>query len=181
MTYPAFYQAWHQQEGVEKTTIPDRQSLNQPDLPQSLQSAIANDPQLSQIIHLICIDGSKFINPNNPAAKIYTEMVKRGCPKGDDGTPKTMAELQIYWDLLEIESDKPVVLVFYASSTDSTSGKDTALPCPYSETFLSDLSKFGDRICVVSNQPFDHIPLKFFAPSQAIADVMQWIRAIAFS
>ncbi|HEY9613554.1 NACHT domain-containing protein, partial [Allocoleopsis sp.] len=44
MTYPAFYQAWHQQEGVDNTTTPDSQSLNQGDLPQSLQSAIANDP-----------------------------------------------------------------------------------------------------------------------------------------
>jgi hypothetical protein len=43
MTYPAFYQAWHQQEGVEKTTTSNSQSLNQADLPQSLQSAIAND------------------------------------------------------------------------------------------------------------------------------------------
>jgi hypothetical protein len=176
MTYPAFYQAWHQQEEVDNTTTSDRQNLNQADLPQSLQSAIANDPQLSQTIHLICIDGSKFIDSNNPAAKIYAEMVKRGCPKCNDGTPKTMAELQIYWDLLE--SDKRVVLVFYASSTHTTSAKDTALPCPYSETFLSDLSKFGDRICVVTNQPLDHIPLKFFTPSHAIADVVDWIRTI---
>ncbi|HEY9605356.1 MAG TPA: HEAT repeat domain-containing protein, partial [Allocoleopsis sp.] len=36
MNYPAFYQAWHQQEGVGKTTSPDHQSLNQADLPQSL-------------------------------------------------------------------------------------------------------------------------------------------------
>jgi HEAT repeat protein len=36
MTYPAFYQAWHQQEGVGKTTTCDSQSLNQADLPQSL-------------------------------------------------------------------------------------------------------------------------------------------------
>ncbi|MEW6495304.1 MAG: NACHT domain-containing protein, partial [Cyanobacteriota bacterium] len=178
MTYPDFYQAWHQQEEVGKITTSDSQSLNQADLPQSLHSAIANDPQLSQIIHLIGIDSSKFIDPNNPAAKLYTEMVKRGCPKCDDGTPKTMAELQIYWDLLEIEFDKRVVLVFYASSTDITSAKDTALPCPYSETFLSDLSKFGDRICVVTNQPFDHIPLKFFTPSQAIAHLLDWIRTI---
>ena len=28
MTYPAFYKAWHQQEEVEKTTTPDRQSLD---------------------------------------------------------------------------------------------------------------------------------------------------------
>jgi hypothetical protein len=166
MTYPDFYQAWHQQEEVEKTTTSDRQTLNQANLPQSLQSAIANDLQLSQTIHLICIDGSKFIERDRPAAKIYVEMVKRGCPKCNDGTPKTMAELQIYWDLLEIEFDKRVVLVFYASSIN-----------PYSEAFLTVLSKFGREICVITEQRFDHIPLKFFAPSQTIEDVVKWIRA----
>ncbi len=178
MTYPDFYQAWHQEEEVEKITTADRRSLNQADLPQSLQSAIANDPQLSQIIHVICIDSSKFIDPNNPAAKIYTDMVKRGCPKCDDGTPKTMAELQIYWDLLEIEFDKRIVLVFYSSSADTTSAKDTAMPCPYSETFLLDLSKFGDRICVITHPPFNHIPLKFFTPSHAVEDMKDWLQTI---
>jgi len=33
MTYPAFYQAWHQQEEVARTTTPDSQSLNQAGLP----------------------------------------------------------------------------------------------------------------------------------------------------
>jgi hypothetical protein len=105
-------------------------------------------------------------------------MVKRGCPKYDEGTPKTMAELQIYWDLLEIEFDKRVVLVFYASSTDTTPDEGTAMPCPYSSAFLTVLSKFGREICVITEQPFNHIPLKFFAPSQAIEDIVQWIRAI---
>jgi HEAT repeat protein len=33
MTYPAFYQAWNQQEEVARTTTPDSQSLNQAGLP----------------------------------------------------------------------------------------------------------------------------------------------------
>jgi hypothetical protein len=180
MTYPAFYEAWHSQEGVEMTTIPNGQSLNQADLQESLQSAIAN-AQLSQISHLVCIDTSKFIDPDNPAAKIYVEMVKQGCSKSDDGTPKTMQDLQVYWDLLTIESDseallrsadRTIVLMFYqnpaAEATES-----------FSPTFLTNLSKFEGAICVVTDQPFDHIPLKYFAPSQPIEDVMEWIRAIA--
>ena len=105
-----------------------------------------------------------------------------------------MAELQIYWDLLEL--DKRVVLVFYASSTE-----------PYSEAFLRDLSKFGGAICLVTSPPVPLLPgegskmqaegsksssgspsspwgegvrgwgsLQFFAPSQAIADIVEWIR-----
>jgi GTPase SAR1 family protein len=187
MTYPDFYQAWHKQEEADNTTTPNSQTLNPADLPQSLQSAIANDLQLSQTIHLICIDGSQFIDPDRPAAKIYAEMVKRGCPKCNDGTPKTMAELQIYWDLLEL--DKRVVLVFYASSTE-----------PYSEAFLRDLSKFKGEICVLTSPPTPLLPgegskssssspsspwgegvrgwgsLQFFAPSQAITDIVEWIQ-----
>jgi len=49
----------------------------------------------------------------------------------------------------------------------------------FSRTFLTNLSKFEGAICIVTDQPFDHIPLKYFTPSQPIADVVEWIRAIA--
>ncbi|MEQ9667797.1 NACHT C-terminal alpha/beta 1 domain-containing protein [Coleofasciculus sp. G2-EDA-02] len=179
MPYPDFYKAWHPQEEVGNTTTLNSQSLNQANLQESLQSAIANEPQLNQTIHLICIDTRKFIDPNNPAAKIYVEMVKQGCCKSDDGTPKTMQDLQVYWDLLTIESNRTIVLVFYTSSDNPTPGKGTALPYPYSDTFLTDLSRFEGAICIITDQPFDHIPLKYFTPSQPIADVVDWIRAIA--
>lgn len=177
MTYSAFYQAWHQhqQEEVGNTTTPNSSSLNQADLPQSLHSAIANDPQLSQIIHLICIDGSQFIDPDRPAAEIYDQMLDQKCPECNP-VPETMPALKLYWNSLKRKSDKRVVLVFYASSTDATRDKDTAMPCPYSEAFLTVLSKFGREICVIAEQRFDRIPLKFFAPSQAIADLVEWIR-----
>jgi hypothetical protein len=167
MTYPAFYQAWRQQEGIDNTTTPNSQSLNQANLQESLQSAIANDPQLSQIIHLICIDGSQFIDPERPAAEIYDQMLDQKCPEYDR-VPETMLALKLYWNSLKRNSDKQPVLAFYASSTD-----------PYSEAFLKDLSKFGKAICVITEQPFDNIDLKFFTPSQPIEDVVEWIRAIA--
>ncbi|UKO98257.1 NACHT C-terminal alpha/beta 1 domain-containing protein [Nostoc sp. UHCC 0870] len=78
-----FYLAWHQGNTEEV-------SLNHLDLPQRLQAVIKNDSQLSQNIHLICIDTSKFIEPDNPANKIYTAIVKAGCPKCSDGTPRTI-------------------------------------------------------------------------------------------
>jgi hypothetical protein len=111
MSYPAFYEAWHQQEGVEKTTTPDSQSLNQADLPQSLQTAIANDPQLSQTIHLICIDGSQFIEPDRPAAEIYDQMLDQNCPECDS-VPETMPALKLYWNSLKRKSDKRVFWCF---------------------------------------------------------------------
>ncbi|WP_446366845.1 NACHT C-terminal alpha/beta 1 domain-containing protein [Coleofasciculus sp. G3-WIS-01] len=53
------------------------------------------------------------------------------------------------------------------------------MPYPYSDTFLTDLSRFEGAICIITDQPFDHIPLKYFTPSQPIADVVDWICAIA--
>ncbi|MFP5274186.1 NACHT C-terminal alpha/beta 1 domain-containing protein [Coleofasciculus sp.] len=163
MTYPDFYQAWHQQEEVEKTTTPKTQTLNQADLPQSLQSAITNDPQLSLTIHLICIDSSQCIEPNNPA-EIYDQMLDQNCPECDS-VPETMPELKLYWKSLKRNSNKRPFLVFYASSIHS-----------YNEAFLTALSKFGREICVITDQPIDHIPLKYFTPSQSIKDILEWIR-----
>ncbi|NEQ20675.1 MAG: hypothetical protein F6K28_15840 [Microcoleus sp. SIO2G3] len=97
--------------------------------------------------------------------------------------------LKLYWNSLKRNRNKCPVLVFYASSTE-----------PYSEAFLSDLSKFGGAICVVTSPPTPLLrgegsknssgspsslqgegvrgwgSLQFFPPSQAIADVVQWIR-----
>jgi len=97
-------------------------------------------------IQLICIDGSKFIDRDNPATKIYTQMVKVGCPKCNDGTPKTMAELQAYWDLLE--SDKLVILLFYENPDSST-------PQGFSHIFLDALSRFDGAIALISEQPLN--------------------------
>jgi hypothetical protein len=160
MTYPDFYRAWNRLDRPPLIT----EKLNLAHLPQNLCTAIANDPALSQIIHLICIGASKFIDRDNPASKIYSQMVRMGCPKCEDGTPKTMQELQAYWDLLE--SDKRIVLVFYEGSG-------------FSETFLNALSKFDGAICVITTQTLDNIPLRCFSPNQAIADVVDWLKKVA--
>jgi hypothetical protein len=130
---------------------------------------------LSQTIHLICIDGCKFIDRDNPATKIYAEMLKAGCPKCLDGTPKTMPELQNYWDLLQ--SDKRVVLVFYEGTPLSIKG--TQPEVGFSETFLDALSKFDGAICLITPQILDNIPLQCIKPNEAIAQVVEWIKKIA--
>jgi HEAT repeat protein len=136
MTYPGFYQAWHQQEEVDNTTTPNTQSLNQADLPQSLQSAIANDPPAKpnyppnlhrrQPIHRTRSPRRRNIRPD---ARPELPRVR--------SVPETMPALKLYWNSLKRNSNKRPVLVFYASSTN-----------PYSEAFLTDLSKFkGDDLC----------------------------------
>ena len=125
-------------------------------------------------------------------------MLDQHCPECDR-VPETMPALKLYWNSLKRKSDKRLVLVFYASSTN-----------PYNEAFFTDLSKFKGDICIVTSPPTPLLQgegsksgsgspssalraasltqgegargwgsLQFFAPSQAIADVLKWIRAIA--
>ena len=177
MPYPDYYEAWHSApflptELLETTGIgstPSTQSLKLSNLPQLLTGTLANDAQLSKSVKPICIDGSKFIDRHNPAAKIYAEMVKAGCPKCADGTPQTMPALQTYWDLLE--TDKQIALVFYENP-------HAGEPHAFSETFLDALRKFDGAICMVSEQPESR--LKSFSPNQQnlVEYIVAWVREV---
>jgi hypothetical protein len=87
-----------------------------------------------------------------------------------------MAQLQDYWDELNLESDKHLVLVFYQSTLLVREG--TAETVGFSKSFLNDLSKFDGNICVVTEQP--DIPLKSFSSSQSnlAEDIVAWIRRV---
>jgi hypothetical protein len=185
MTYPDFYQAWHHPplafhpEIAETTGVgftPDSERLNLAGFPSLLHAAINSDSKLSDKAQIICIDGSKFIDPDNPATKIYNEMRRQSCPKSEDSKPKTMAQLQDYWDELNLESDKHLVLVFYESTLLLSEG--TAEKVGFSKSFLNDLRKFNGNICVVTEQP--DIPLKSFSSSQSnlAEDIVGWIRRV---
>jgi hypothetical protein len=162
MTYKDFYEVW---QGSKLLT----QSLDFGNLPQALNSAISNDSQLRDSVKLICIDGSKFIERDNPSGKIYSEMVKQGCSKSDDGIPKTMPDLQAYWDLLD--SEKQIVLVLYENHK-GTEPKD------FSKCFLDAISKFDGLICIVSSQPEENLCLKQFlgSDSSLIENIVKWIK-----
>ncbi|WP_341731061.1 HEAT repeat domain-containing protein [Microcoleus sp. EPA2] len=168
LPYPDFYQAWHQDTLTNSATA----SLNLANLPQDLADAINDRPDLCNKVKLICIDSYKFGNPENPATKIYNEMRLQGCDKSEDGKPKTMAELQDYWDELRIESEIPLFFLCYDSTALS------ATPTGFSEPFLKALSKFDRAICVVC-EPGD-IPLQTFSPQQKdlVANIVQWIEKV---
>lgn len=185
MSYPEFYEAWNHPpltphpEVAETTGVsftPDSQRLSPAEFSSLLRTAIGSDSELSHEVQLICIDGSKFIDPDNPATKIYNEMRCQGCPKSEDSKPKTMAQLQDYWDELNLETDKHLVLVFYESTPLLSEG--TAETVGFSKSFLNDLSKFDGNICVVTEQP--DIPLKSFSPSQSnlAEDIVGWTRRV---
>jgi len=162
LPYPTFYHAWHHPPTTPHPEVPDWQTF-----PQDIAREINNQAELSNQIQLLCIDSKNFINPDNPAAKIYTDMLKQSCPKSEDGTPKTMADLQTYWDLLLMDSDKSFILVFYNSRGEEATG--------FNETFVNDLSKFDGNIAIVSEN--NAHSLAAFSPSQSdlIGAIVRWI------
>jgi hypothetical protein len=94
----------------------------------------------------------------------------QGCDKSEDSKPKTMAELQDYWDELRIESEIPLFFICYDSTALS------ATPTGFNDSFLKAFSKFDGAICVVCEQV--NIPLPTFSPSQPdlVAAVVAWMR-----
>ncbi|MBD1838925.1 HEAT repeat domain-containing protein [Coleofasciculus sp. FACHB-501] len=175
LPYPVFYQAWHHPpvtpppevaETTEFGFTPFSQCHNLAVLLELLHAAINNDPHLRDKVQLICIDGSKFENPDNPASEIYAEMVMQGCPERQNGEPETMQALKVYCQL----KCQGVFLIFYEDISDEP-------PQGFSQTFLTSLSKFHNarKICVVSKQRCN---LQTFSPSQPnlVADIVRWMR-----
>ncbi|GET40422.1 PBS lyase HEAT domain protein repeat-containing protein [Microseira wollei NIES-4236] len=165
MPYPDFYQAWHQDTPTNTATA----SRNLANLPQYLAEAIHNQRNLCSKVKLICIDNHQFIDPENPAAEIYDEMLNQNCPEWQNGYPDTMQKLKLYWNYLRRISEIPLFFICYDSTALST-------PTGFSDPFLKALSKFDGAICVVC-EPGD-IPLRYFSPSQPnlIAEIVEWIK-----
>ncbi|NEU84444.1 hypothetical protein, partial [Nostoc sp. UIC 10630] len=168
IAYVDFHNIWHQEKSEPERIKSEQVSLKYFALPHALQVALNNDSQLNQNIHLICIDTSKFIDPDNPASRIYAAIVKAGCPKYQEGIPKTMVELQTYWDLLE--TDKQVVLLFYSGTTNITGG------VTYSNTFLNSISRFEGKICFISDLILNCNTLQVFTPNQSVDEILEWLR-----
>ncbi|WP_144017787.1 HEAT repeat domain-containing protein [Planktothrix sp. PCC 11201] len=165
LTYPDFYQSWHQDTLTNTAT----ENLNIANLPQVLAEAINNQPELCSKVKLICIDTHQFIDPENPAPEIYDLMLNQKCPEWQNGYPETMQKLKLYWNSLHRNSKNPLFFICY----DSTAL--TATPTGFSLPFLTALSKFDGAICVVSEKV--DIPLQTFSPSQPnlIADIVGWM------
>jgi len=151
LPYPDFYRAWH---GLTETqTSPLVQTLNLAQLPQLLQTQLT-ESNLHQTLQLLCIDSSKFDNRDNPAIDIYLQLIKKHhCPKSTEGTPRTLTELKIYWQLLDW--DKHPILIFYEGPTSATAQG-------FSPTFLDALTRFDGTICLITDTP--HPPLQTFSP-----------------
>ncbi|MEG4842003.1 NACHT C-terminal alpha/beta 1 domain-containing protein [Microcoleus sp. B9-D4] len=130
-----------------------------------IQSAVSHNEELDRAVQLICIDGSEFNPPDNPATDIYIQMVEQGCPERQEGIPTTMPLLKAYWRLNLRNVEKRVALVFYNSKIDRE----------FTEPFLTALSAFGGTIAIITDRPCDNV--KRISPNHPnlIDAVLKWL------
>jgi HEAT repeat protein len=163
LPYPDFYRVWH--DLTENQTC----LINLAELPQLLQTQLT-ESNLHQTLQLLCIDSSKFDNRDNPAADIYLQLIKKHhCPKSTEGTPRTLTELKIYWQLLDW--DKHPILIFYEDPT-APAAKG------FSPTFLDALTRFDGTICLIADTP--HPLLQTFSPHDPdlLQTVVNWLKRL---
>lgn len=174
LSYKEFYDACCVQpsctdlEALENISVANSstaQYLNIVEQLSVLQSAVSHNEELNRAVQLICIDGSQFSDPDNPATDIYIEMVEQGCPERQEGTPTTMPLLKAYWRLNLRNLEKRVALVFYNSKIDRE----------FSEPFLTALSAFGGTIAIITDRPCDNV--KRISPNHPnlIDAVLEWL------
>ncbi|MCT7952919.1 NACHT domain-containing protein [Ancylothrix sp. C2] len=158
LPYSNFYREWH-------SDTPTSEPINLTQLPPLLQ-ALLTETNLHQTFQLLCIDGSKFDNRDNPAVDIYLQLVKKhNCPKSTEGTPRTLTELKIYWQLLDWE--KQPILIFYEETN----------PQGFRPTFLDALTRFDATICVITGTPHPTIPTFLPEDPQLIQTIINWLQS----
>lgn len=165
ISYSDFYQAW-QSENNQDVPL----SFKLSDLPDILTEFVGKNENLKNSVQLICVDGSKFIEPENPALEIYDQMLDLGFPERENNEPDTMQELKFYFHRLRRKWERHLIFVFYENPQPPE-------PQGFSETFLDYLSRFDGAICVVSEEANVPFPLQSFSPSQPnlIANMVAWI------
>ncbi|MCT7964033.1 HEAT repeat domain-containing protein, partial [Laspinema sp. D1] len=175
LPYPEFYQAWHHpsttshpevEDNTPVASTPFTQQCNLALLPQILNQANPSHPLNRQII---CIDGSRFSDPSNPALQIYTTLKKAGCPPIND-KPRTIAELQAYGE--DELSDQAIALILYEEPTDPP-------PQGFDIAVLNQLARFSHPpIAVVLPERLTDCRLPQFLESDPnlVTTILQWLQ-----
>jgi len=168
LPYPDFYQAWHNPPTTPTAPTPFTQHHNLALLPQSLNQALqsAHHPPNNQPI---CIDGSRFSDPTNPALQIYTALKKANCPPINN-KPHTIAQLQAYCE--DELSTAKIALILYEAPTDPP-------PQGLDPTVLNQLARFSHPpIAVILPQPLPECRLPQFLENDPdlIANILQWLQ-----
>jgi hypothetical protein len=176
LPYPDFYQAWHNppttphpevEDNTPVASTPFTQQCNLALLPQILNQANQSHPLNCQII---CIDGSRFSDPSNPALQIYTTLKKAGCPASPEGKPDTIAKLQAYCE--DDLSDHPIALILYEEPTDPP-------PQGFDIAVLNQLARFSHPpIALVVRDRLAECRLPQFLESDPnlVTTILQWLQ-----
>ena len=133
LPYPEFYRAWHGHNPDRANQTP--QTFD----PQQLNRAL-QQRQLGDTVQPYYIDGSQFVNPDNPAPEIYHEMLDQNSPQRSQGEPANMQEFKLYWKQ-QCRQGKPILILYENPQPPEPQG--------FSETFLQALSRCGGSICLV--------------------------------
>jgi hypothetical protein len=161
LTYPEFYQAWHNNPSP----------VNLAQLPQLLQEQI-NHHNLTETHQILLIDGSKFIDQDNPSLDIYEQLLEQQCQRDPDGRPKTLTELKFYWGQIRRNNDKQTILIFYENSTPPT-------PQGFSPKFINILSRFEGAIALIDdNIQSDNIKIFTSQDPNLLRNIIDWIKTI---
>ncbi|CBN54278.1 MULTISPECIES: NACHT domain-containing protein [Kamptonema] len=154
LPYHQFYQLWNQQP--HPATLPLTQRLK-------------NHPPLNQYQWLL-IDGSKFIDRDNPALDIYDQMLAANYPESSQKLPETMQLFGFYWNQLQRNQTAPI-LIFY---------EDPAPPLRqgFNPVFLTAFSRLAGKICIISDEV--NLCVKTFAPSHPNLEkeICRWIEEV---
>lgn len=165
LPYPDFYRAWHGFTETQTSPLVSTQNL-----PQLLQTKLTAT-NLDRTFQILCIDTSKFIDPNNPAPDIYEQFLDQNCPERPNGEPETLSQLKSYWNQLRRHSDKHPILIFYEHPTSPAAQG-------FSPTFLDALTRFDGTICLITDTP--HPPLQTFSPHDPdlLQTVVNWLKRL---
>jgi energy-coupling factor transporter ATP-binding protein EcfA2 len=165
LPYPDFYRAWHGFTETQTSPLVSTQNL-----PQLLQTKLTAT-NLDRTFQILCIDTSKFIDPNNPAPDIYEQFLDQNCPERPNGEPETLSQLKSYWNQLRRHSHKPPILIFYEDPTSPAARG-------FSPTFLDALTRFEGTICLITDTP--HPPLQTFSPHDPdlLQTVVNWLKRL---
>jgi len=162
LTYPEFYQAWHNNPSP----------VNLAQLPQLLQEQIENH-NLTETHQIFLIDGSKFIDQDNPSLDIYEQLLEQQCQPRPNGEPENLSQLKSYWGQIRRNSDKKTILIFYENPT-------PPIPQGFSPKFINTLSKFEGAIALIDdNIQSDHHLQKFTSQDpNLLQNIIDWLKNI---
>lgn len=173
LSYPDFYQAWHQRPlGGVTTTLPGRRTKQQSFFHYLLDQTLKTEGEPLSHYQIIWVNTSQFLSPDTPSIDIYDQMLCQGCPEFASGIPDTVSKLRLYWHQLQRQGDRPRLLLFEELSQET--------PPQSWDELLEQLTTFQGAIAVLSlSSPPGVVTLPYFQlqdSQTAAADIVNWLR-----